>query len=36
MFPDKFDIETENEKLFWKCKPKLPDINFILLNNIVI
>lgn len=36
MFPDKFDLETENEKLFWKCKPKLPIINFNLLNNIVI
>jgi len=36
LFPDNFDLETENEKLFWKCKPKLPDINFNLLNNIVI
>ena len=36
MFPDNFDIETENEIFFYKCKPKLPDINFNLLNNIVI
>lgn len=36
LFPDKFEIETENEKMFWKCKPKLPNINFNLLNNIII